>query len=127
MLLLMYSFLFLGCQSSLHDLHVFEYHHIKQLVHCINFNFLSIYRMPSAAFDVELESFITTLYTCEAAVYLDTSPSRKDTLKHIWFLCWYPSPLFVKCSDLWTQNSWKHMGNPSRKFAKNYWRTCNSK
>ena len=37
--------------------------------------------MASATFDVELESFITTLYTCEAAVYLDTSPSRMDTLK----------------------------------------------
>ena len=77
----MYSFLFLGCHSSLHDMHVFEYHHIKQLLHCINFSFLSIYRMASAAFDIELESFITMLYTCEAAVYLDTSPSRKDTLK----------------------------------------------
>ena len=37
--------------------------------------------MASAAFDIELESFITTLYTCEAAVYLDTSPSRKETLQ----------------------------------------------
>ena len=37
--------------------------------------------MASAACDIELKSFITTLYTCEAAVYLDTSPSRKETLK----------------------------------------------
>ena len=37
--------------------------------------------MTSAAFDVELESVITKLYTCEAAVYLDTSPSQKKTLK----------------------------------------------
>ena len=37
--------------------------------------------MASAAFDVELETVITMLYTCEAAVYLDTSPSQKDKLK----------------------------------------------
>ena len=30
---------------------------------------------------IELESFITTLYTCESAVYLDASPMRKQTLK----------------------------------------------
>ena len=29
----------------------------------------------------ELEKFITTLYTCESAVYLDASPMRKQTLK----------------------------------------------
>ena len=37
--------------------------------------------MASAVFDIELQSFITTLYTCEAAVYLDTNPSRKEMLK----------------------------------------------
>ena len=37
--------------------------------------------MASSAFDIELESFITMLYTCEAAVYLDTNPSRKEALK----------------------------------------------
>ena len=31
--------------------------------------------------NIELESFITTLYTCESAVYLDASPTRKQTLK----------------------------------------------
>ena len=31
--------------------------------------------------DIELESFITMLYTCEGAVYLETMPSRKQTLK----------------------------------------------
>ena len=35
----------------------------------------------SAELDIELESFITMLYTCEAAIYLDTMPSRKHTLK----------------------------------------------
>ena len=34
-----------------------------------------------AELDIELESFITMLYTCEAAIYLDTMPSRKQTLK----------------------------------------------
>ena len=42
---------------------------------------LSIYRMASVVFDIELKSVITMLYTCEAAVYLDTSPSQKETLK----------------------------------------------
>ena len=37
--------------------------------------------MASVAFDIELQSFITTLYTCEAAVYLVSNPSRKETLK----------------------------------------------
>ena len=31
--------------------------------------------------DIQLEKFITTLYTCESAVYLDTIPTRKQTLK----------------------------------------------
>ena len=31
----------------------------------------------SAELDIELESFITMLYTCEAAIYLDAMPSRK--------------------------------------------------
>ena len=35
----------------------------------------------SAELDIELESFTTTQYTCEAAVYLDTMPSRKQMLK----------------------------------------------
>ena len=35
----------------------------------------------SAELDIELESFVTMLYTCEAAVYLDTMPSRKQMLK----------------------------------------------
>ena len=30
---------------------------------------------------IELERFITTLYTCESAVYLDASPTKKQTLK----------------------------------------------
>ena len=40
----------------------------------------------SAELDIELESFITTLYTCEAAVYLDTIPSRKH-IKEISNFC----------------------------------------
>ena len=37
--------------------------------------------MACSDIDIELESFITTLYTCESAVYLDGSPMRKQTLK----------------------------------------------
>ena len=37
--------------------------------------------MACSNIDIELESFISTLYTCESAVYLDASPMRKQTLK----------------------------------------------
>ena len=37
--------------------------------------------MACSNIDIELQSFITTLYTCESAVYLDASPMRKQTLK----------------------------------------------
>ena len=37
--------------------------------------------MACSDINIELESFITTLYTCESAVYLDASPMRKQTLK----------------------------------------------
>ena len=37
--------------------------------------------MASAAFDVKLETVITMLYTCDAAVYLDTNASQKESLK----------------------------------------------
>ena len=35
----------------------------------------------SAQLDTELESIATTLYTCQAAVYLDPNPSWKETLQ----------------------------------------------
>ena len=35
----------------------------------------------SAQLDIKLESVITTPYTCQAAVYLDPSPSQKETLQ----------------------------------------------
>ena len=38
--------------------------------------------MASATFDVELESFITTLYTCEAAVYFGYQPKQKGHFKN---------------------------------------------
>ena len=37
--------------------------------------------MACSDINIDLESFITTLYTCESAVYLDASPMRKQTLK----------------------------------------------
>ena len=35
----------------------------------------------SGQLDIELESVITTLYTCQAAVYLDLNPSQKEILQ----------------------------------------------
>ena len=54
--------------------------------------------MASAAFDVELEIVITVLYTCEAAVYLDTSVSRKETLKK--YLISALAPISTVCKAL---------------------------
>ena len=60
---------------NLHQNLDFIFEHFIETLHCINFILLSIYRMACAAFDIELETVITMLYTCEAAVYLDTSAS----------------------------------------------------
>ena len=63
---------------------VFKFHNITPIVcNILNFISLYIYGMASASaeLDIELKSFITMLYTCEAAVYLDTMPSRKQMLK----------------------------------------------
>ena len=37
--------------------------------------------MTCSDINIELGSFITTLYACASAVYLDASPMRKQTLK----------------------------------------------
>ena len=37
--------------------------------------------MANSNIDIELDSLITTLYTCESTVYLDASLTRKQTLK----------------------------------------------
>ena len=52
----------------------------------------------SAKLDIELESYITILYTCEAAVYLDTMPSRKQTLKK--YLISVSVPISIICKAL---------------------------
>ena len=52
----------------------------------------------SVELDIELESFITMLYTCEAAVYLDTMPSRKQTLKK--YLIFASVPFSTICKAL---------------------------
>ena len=100
---------------------------MAQLIHCINFHLLSTYRMASAVFDVELKSFIITLYTCDAAVYLATNPGRKETLKNIEFLCVYQSQKYAKHSDLLNQSNSIQMDKPWKKFANNYWRTFDLK
>ena len=52
----------------------------------------------SAELDIELESFITMLYTCEAAISLDTMPSRKQTLKK--YLISVSVPISTICKAL---------------------------
>ena len=82
--------------------------------------------MASAVFDVELKSFITMLYTCEAAVYLDTSPNRKETLKK--YLISTLVPISTICKVLrFVDSEELETHGELRKFAKNYWRACDSR
>ena len=53
--------------------------------------------------DTELESVITTLYTCESAVCLDASPMRKQTLKK--YLLSAIVPISTICKALGFNNS----------------------
>ena len=55
--------------------------------------------------DIELESFITTLYTCESAVYVDVSPMRKQTLKK--YLLSVVVPISTTCKALGFNDSEK--------------------
>ena len=59
--------------------------------------------MASAAFDIELETVTTMLYTCEAAVYLDTSASQKETLKKYFISALVP--ISIVCKALWFVDS----------------------
>ena len=80
--------------------------------------------MVSAAFDVELET-VATLYTCEAAVFLDTSASQKETLKKYLISALVPISSVCKALGFVDSQQLDTNGNPSRKFAKTYWRTYN--
>ena len=46
--------------------------------------------------DIQLEKFITMLYTCESAVYLDTIPTRKQTFKKYLISAAVPITTIVK-------------------------------
>ena len=81
----------------------------------------------SAELDIELESFITTLYTCEAAVYLDTIPSRKQMLKKYLFLRVYQSQEYARLLDLLNQKRNHTDGQAIEEICQNYWRTLESK
>ena len=61
--------------------------------------------------DIDLESCITTLYMCEsAAVYLDTNPTRKQTLKKYLSVA---VPISTICKALGFNDSDKvHEGGP---------------
>ena len=61
--------------------------------------------MACSDIDIELESFITTLYTCESAVYLDASPMRKQTLKK--YLLSAAVPISTICKALGFNDSEK--------------------
>ena len=61
--------------------------------------------MACSNINIELESFITTLYTCEPAVYLDASPIRKETLKK--HLLSVVVPISTICKALAFNNSEK--------------------
>ena len=54
--------------------------------------------MACSDINIGLESFITTLYTCESAVYLDSSPTRKQTLKK--YLLSAIVPISIICKAL---------------------------
>ena len=61
--------------------------------------------MACSDIDNELESFITTLYTCESAVYLDASPMGKQTLKK--YLLSVVMPISTICKALGFNDSEK--------------------
>ena len=61
--------------------------------------FCSIYRMAGSNIDIELETFITTLFTCHSAVYLDAIPMRKQTLKEYLLSAAVPITTICKALD----------------------------
>ena len=63
----------------------------KQFLYCI-------YRTASSDLDIELDNAISTLYICQTAVYMDSSETRKQTLKK--YLLSAVVPIITICDAL---------------------------
>ena len=90
--------------SSTSTCFFFHQDNYKILLYCLQF-FCFIDRLACSDINIELESFITTLYTCESAVYLDASPMRKQTLKK--YLLSVVVPIGTTCKALGFNDSEK--------------------
>ena len=82
--------------------------------------------MACSDINIDLEGFITTLYTCESAVYLDANPMRKQTLKK--YLLSAAVPISTICKALKFNDSKEiHDDGPVEEVLKQSWKTLGLK